>query len=113
LPRSMRLVEADPVQAILQACRESETDLVVMGTHGRKGLTRIRLGSVTESVLRQIRKPILTVGPQVRPSSALGRIRRVLCPVDYRELALRCIRTRGCTRPEIGSRAYCRSRSRR
>lgn len=38
---------------------------------------------MTESVLRQIRKPVVTVGPQVRLSPKLDRIERVSCPVDY------------------------------
>jgi nucleotide-binding universal stress UspA family protein len=87
VPRTYQIVEADPAAAILGSCSKSNAGLVVMGTHGRTGLTKIRLGSVTESVLRQVKVPILTVGPQVKLSAAGKRIRRILCPVDYSDLS--------------------------
>jgi nucleotide-binding universal stress UspA family protein len=87
LPHSIEVVEGDTVTAILRAARHSQANLVVMGTHGRSGLTKIRLGSVTDSVLRQINVPILTVGPGIKPSASLGTIRRILCPVNFRSSA--------------------------
>jgi nucleotide-binding universal stress UspA family protein len=81
------LLEEDPVEAVLRVVKELRAGLVVMGTHGRTGLARIRLGSVTESVLRQVSVPALTVGPRIKPSPRLARIRRILCPVNYSELA--------------------------
>jgi len=47
---------------------KDHTDLVVMGTHGRRGVEKVLLGSVTESVLRRAKCPVLTVGPNVRVS---------------------------------------------
>lgn len=84
---SVVLVEEDPVAAVLSVLKDSRAGLLVMGTHGRTGLARIRMGSVTESVLRQVAVPMLTVGPRIKPSAALGSIRRVLCPVNYSELS--------------------------
>jgi nucleotide-binding universal stress UspA family protein len=81
------LLEEDPVEAVLRVAKELRAGLVVMGTHGRRGLARIRLGSVTESVLRQVSVPALTVGPRIKPSPRLAGIRRILCPVNYSELA--------------------------
>ncbi len=80
--RSISLVDHDAVSAILLAIRDWRPGLVVMATHGRTGLTRIRLGSVMESVLRQTNVPVLTVGPGVKLSNASGPIRRILSPVD-------------------------------
>lgn len=87
LPHSTVLLEDDPALAILRTLRESKAELVVMGTHGRTRLSKVRLGSVTESILRQVAVPILTVGPGVRITASLGTLRRILCPVDYSELA--------------------------
>jgi nucleotide-binding universal stress UspA family protein len=81
------LVEDDPVLAVLHAVKGLPAGMVVMGTHGRTGLARIRLGSVTESVLRQVGVPVLTVGPSIKPTRSLGLIRRVLCPVNYADSA--------------------------
>jgi nucleotide-binding universal stress UspA family protein len=41
----------------------NDIDLVVMGTHGRSGLERYLLGSVTEKLVRTSRVPVLTVRP--------------------------------------------------
>ncbi len=48
---------------IIRYARESETDLLIMGTHGRSGLTHVLLGSVTEKVVRKSPCPVLTVRP--------------------------------------------------
>jgi len=52
-------------QQILDVVKEEGIDLVVMGTHGRRGLPRLILGSVAEKVVRLSPVPVLTVrGPQ-------------------------------------------------
>lgn len=81
------LLEDDPVAAILTVLKDLRAGLIVMGTHGRTGMARLRLGSVSESVLRQVSVPVLTVGPHIKPTAALATVRRVLCPVNYGDLA--------------------------
>ncbi len=51
----------DPATTILKTVRNSAADLVVMATHGRRGLSRLFLGSVAEAVVREARCPVLTV----------------------------------------------------
>jgi nucleotide-binding universal stress UspA family protein len=55
------LEQADPREGVLQAARKLGADLIVMGTHGRRGLSRALIGSVTESVVRTSPVPVLTV----------------------------------------------------
>lgn len=55
------VVQGTPHQALLEYVEEHEIDLVVMGTHGRTGLDRYLLGSVTEKVVRLSDVPVLTV----------------------------------------------------
>ena len=50
-----------PWQGILTATEELGADLVIMGTHGRHGLSRLTLGSVAERVVRLSKVPVLTV----------------------------------------------------
>lgn len=53
----------DARDSILQVAKELGADLIVMGTHGRRGVTRALLGSVTEAVVRSAPCPVLTVRP--------------------------------------------------
>ncbi len=55
------LVDQPSMEAILKAGASQEADLLVMGTHGRKGLPRLILGSTTAKVLQHSPYPILTV----------------------------------------------------
>jgi nucleotide-binding universal stress UspA family protein len=60
------MVEAtvgDPADEILSYVDENESDLVVIATHGRSGLDRLLLGSVTERVLRRSPSPVFVVKP--------------------------------------------------
>ncbi len=53
--------EGFPPEEILGQLRAGAHDLLVMGTHGRTGLTRVLLGSVAERVLREAPVPVLVV----------------------------------------------------
>jgi nucleotide-binding universal stress UspA family protein len=56
-----RLLEGDPATVITETAQETAADLIVMGTHGRTGFSRIMMGSVAEEVLRHASCPVLTV----------------------------------------------------
>jgi nucleotide-binding universal stress UspA family protein len=86
-PRSYRFVEEEPVAAILRAAGEIAADLIVMGTHGRTGWNRFRLGSVMEGVLRQVVVPVLAVGPGASSANGAAAVRDILCPVDFDALS--------------------------
>ncbi len=55
------LREGSAEDEILAVAEEQGVDLIVVGTHGRRGLTRALLGSVSESVLRDAKVPVLVV----------------------------------------------------
>ncbi len=62
------LLEHGAVWNVLSSVICSENiDLLVLGTHGSGGLTKLVLGSVTEQVLRLASCPVLTVGPHISP----------------------------------------------
>lgn len=74
------LMTGNPWQAIVEALRGDRAfDLVVMGTRGRTGLSRVLLGSVAEKVIRHAPCPVLATReqPEVKP------FRHILCPVDF------------------------------
>ncbi len=54
----------DTCEELLESARDVTADLIVLGTHGRRGLGRLFLGSVAESVLRRSAVPVCTVRPQ-------------------------------------------------
>lgn len=59
------VVTGHPADTILDYAADNDVDLVVMGTHGRQGLDRFLLGSVTERVVRRSDVPVLAVRQSV------------------------------------------------
>jgi nucleotide-binding universal stress UspA family protein len=59
-------------EAIVAEAKGWRADLIVMGTHGRRGMTRLVLGSTAEAVLRAAPAPVLLVRPPARSRSAFG-----------------------------------------
>ncbi|WP_022852641.1 universal stress protein [Thermodesulfatator atlanticus] len=53
----------DIPEEIVKVAEEKEADLIVMATHGRKGLEKILLGSVTERVIKTAPCPVMTINP--------------------------------------------------
>jgi nucleotide-binding universal stress UspA family protein len=56
-----RLVQGGAAEEILQVAQDRKCDLIVMGTHGRRGFGRMLMGSVAEQVVREASCPVLTV----------------------------------------------------
>jgi nucleotide-binding universal stress UspA family protein len=52
-----------PAEEVLNLAEEEHADLLVMGTHGRKGIDRILFGSVAEKVVKSSKCPVLTIRP--------------------------------------------------
>jgi nucleotide-binding universal stress UspA family protein len=57
------VIVGDPVDTIVKTAKEKEADLIIIGTHGTKGLEKILLGSVAERVLKRAPCPVLTMNP--------------------------------------------------
>jgi nucleotide-binding universal stress UspA family protein len=71
---------AAPLDGILSQARESEAELILMGTHGRSGFRRLVIGSLTEAVMRQAEVAVLAVPPRANMTAS---IKTVVCPVVY------------------------------
>lgn len=61
---------------------QNHIDLIMLGTHGRKGIGRLLLGSVAEEIFRNARCPVLTIGPHVDPAK-LGELRHIVFATDF------------------------------
>jgi nucleotide-binding universal stress UspA family protein len=83
------VIDGQVVPAILKVAKEKSAGLIVMGTHGRSGFSRVMLGSVTERVLREADIPVLTV--RTRQSGTTSEVvppKRILCPVNFSDIAM-------------------------
>ncbi len=58
-----RVVVGDAAEEILRYAESGKTDLIIIGTHGRKGLDRILFGSVAERVIKMSPVPVLSINP--------------------------------------------------
>lgn len=67
VPVVEEVARGSPARTILDYVADEGIDLVVMGTHGRRGLDRLVLGSVTERVLRSSPAPVMVVRGTGRP----------------------------------------------
>lgn len=86
------ILEGVPHRAILEYVREHDIDLVVMGTHGRTGPERARLGSTTERVVRLADVPVMAVRRSEDgevPVSGYDKYNHVVIPIDGSDVAER------------------------
>ena len=83
--------DESPPNAIVSYADNRDIDVIVAGTHGRRGLQRLLIGSVAEEVLRTASCPVLTVrGDEER--AAGGSVRNILVPVDFSEASMEALR---------------------
>jgi len=61
VPYEHHLLAGEAASSIVDFADAEHVDMIVMGTHGRRGLTRLLMGSVAESVIRRANCPVLTV----------------------------------------------------
>ena len=85
VPVDVVVVIGTPATTIADWSESSEADLIVLGTHGRSGVERLLLGSVTERVLRRASCPVLTVPPRLPDAVPSGAVlfRHILCGIDF------------------------------
>jgi universal stress protein A len=61
VPCRHQFLVGHPADALVDYARDNSIDLIVMGTHGRTGLSRLLMGSVAEAVVRRAPCPVLTI----------------------------------------------------
>lgn len=94
LEPSVQLLErrGNAVEEILSTAAAIASDVVVMGSHGRTGLQRLLLGSVTERIIRRSPVPVLTVPLGWRKGGGEAvTLASVLCAVDFSEPSARAV----------------------
>jgi nucleotide-binding universal stress UspA family protein len=79
-------------ERISSRAKTQHADLLVMGSHGRSGVNRLILGSVTENTLHTAPCPVFTV-PAAASSQPVEPVvlKRILCPIDFSPSALKAL----------------------
>lgn len=92
-PITQQVAEGSSAERGLQEQIEAlHPDLLVMGTHGRSGLERLLLGSVTERVIRTAPCPVLVVPPHAEGPGRVGPFQRIVCAIDFSKASAQAVR---------------------
>lgn len=71
VPHEHRMLSGDPAAAVVHLANEEDVDMIVLGTHGRTGLTRLLMGSVAEAIVRRAKCPVLSYREPARKAVAV------------------------------------------
>ena len=86
------LARGDFWTVIAGVISKHKIDLVVTGTRGRQGLSRLAFGSSAEKIYRRASCPVLTIGPTVRPpKDGEWKPKQILFPTDGSETSLKAL----------------------
>lgn len=84
VPHEVSVGEGEVWPMISEIAPKDKTDLIVIGTHGRTGVTRVLLGSVAEEIFRKALCPVLTVGPHVsKDTERRLEMKEILYATDF------------------------------
>ncbi len=85
IPCDVLVLAGYPRDRVAAVAKEIQAGRVLTGTHGRRHLKRILLGSVAHEILRTSPVPVCTIGPHAHEASAFGAPRKILHPVSLCE----------------------------
>lgn len=83
--KSIVVKVGDTVQSVLETAQDHNVDLIVVTTHGHKGIYRLVLGSTAEQILRRATCPVLSIGPKTDRNLDFENFHTILVPVDFSE----------------------------
>ena len=85
-PHEMLIRKGDVWKEISRVLDEKHVDLIVLGTHGRTGVSKLVLGSVAENIFRHAPRPVLTIGPHIHGEpDRFSHLHSILVPTDFSE----------------------------
>lgn len=93
LPYEILLEHGDVLPLLSQLAEKHDIDLMVTGTRGKHGLSKLFSGSMAEEIFRLARLPVLAVGPEViTPPQAEEHVARILCVAEFSHESRRAMR---------------------
>jgi len=92
-PNSHRSItsSASIPEGILEYARKEACDLIVVGTHGRRALGRLLMGSVTQELIRNSPVPVMIVKAIKKPEEHVQNYDRVLIPIDFSDMSMKAL----------------------
>ncbi len=104
------LLYGNPIGCVLETAIRVHAEMIVMGTEGRTGWDRLRIGSTAEGVVREAPCPVMTVhgglAGDVRRHPATVRLRRLLVATDFSKDANSAIRVVRRLAPKLRASVY-------
>jgi len=86
--RGRTLESFDPAMAVVDFADQINADLIIMGTHSRRGLSKIINGSCADEVIRHAKCPVITLGPKVKKSALANlSLKTILFATDLKHAA--------------------------
>ena len=65
-------LDGAPIEELLQFAKREDVDLIVLGSHGRTGLSRLLMGSIAEAITRRAECPVLVVKQPVKDNAPVA-----------------------------------------
>ncbi|HXZ31062.1 MAG TPA: universal stress protein [Terriglobales bacterium] len=91
IPHEDILQRGELWEVISTIVERQKIDLIVAGTHGRRGLKKVVLGSVAEKIYRQAKCPVLTVRPDIAGARISVQMKCILFATDFSETSLHAL----------------------
>jgi nucleotide-binding universal stress UspA family protein len=88
VPHQVLSAVGDIPDVVFRLVQDNQIDLLVLGTHGRTGISKFLMGSVAEKIFRQSPIPVVTVGPYVRLVPKVKNFSRIVFATDLSEESL-------------------------
>ena len=82
VPHQIHMVEGVTAEMIDLVAQEIAADLVVIGTKGAEGISKLFQGSTAEEVFRRVSCPVLIISQHVRQPGPVVELTQILCPTD-------------------------------
>lgn len=106
LQKSQVLIQPSPslrksVEKLVQYAKENDFDLITLATHGRKGISRMVLGSFAETLFHRSPIPTLIVSPLGKPPQ---HFKKILFPTDFSEASLKAFQKLWIWAKDFGAR---------
>jgi len=95
-----------PDRAIISLAEEKNSDLIVMGTNGRRGIAKFLLGSTTLNVLKFSKIPVYVVPPEVKAPSKEFPYKEILVSLDFSKSSLKALELAKEFKEKTGGRLH-------